>query len=202
VVNRKIAFDKLKQINIESKEMLNNKVFFNYIDKVLDCPVISTIWIITDEGKIIYAKGVMASSTPLNESVYNLINDQNHGLINAVEGSIDTLQKQIITIAAAIRREGDHHDIYGHLVMPLKSNSNELAGYIGIAYSLNDSGPPFYSYIIGIALFIGFIVYWLSMPVWVYFDSRKNNDKYILWTLFVFIGNLPAYIAYLITRKL
>jgi hypothetical protein len=200
-VNRKIAFDKVKQINIESKEMLNSKAFFNYIDKTLNCPVISTIWIITEKGEIIYAKGAMAASTPVHESIYNLIDNQNRGLIDAVEESINTIQKKVMIVAAAIRREGDHNDVYGHLVMPLKSDFNELAGFIGVAYSLDDSKPPFQIYMIGVALFISFIIYWLSIPVWVYYDSRKNNDKYIFWTLFVLIGNLPAYIAYLITRK-
>jgi|WetSurMetagenome_2_1015567.scaffolds.fasta_scaffold58482_1 hypothetical protein len=201
--NKKIVFDKLKQISLESKDMLNRKAFFDYVNKTINCNVINTIWIINQKGEIVYAKGLMAASTPLNATVYSLIDDQNRGLINAVEGSIDTVQKQVISIAAAIRREGEHNDIYGHLVMPLKSNQVELAGFIGVAYSLeNDSEPSVAIFIIiDVALIICFLVYWLSIPFWVYFDSRKRNDKYILWTIFVLIGNLPAYIAYLLSRK-
>jgi hypothetical protein len=200
-VNKKVALDKLRQISLDSKNMLNKKSFFDYVEKTISCNEINTIWLINEQGEIVYAKGLMAASTPLNASVYCLIDYQNRGLINAIEESIDTLQKQVISIAAAIRSEGEHNDVFGHLVIPLRSNQDEIAGFIGVAYLLDNSKPPFEIYIIGIGLFICFLIYWLSIPVWVYFDSRQRNDKYILWAVFVLIGNLPAYIAYLISRK-
>ena len=199
--NRKIAYDKLKQIQIKSKEIFNSKSFKDYFDKTLDCSVINTKWLISDNGVIIYANGMMAPSTPLNTSIYSSVDDQSLGLINAVDGNIDTLQKELMYAAAAIRSEGEHNDIIGHIVMPLKTSSNELVGLIGVAYALDGSTPPAQIYVIAIALIISFFIYWLSFPLWVYFDCREKNNKYILWTLFVLIGNLPAYIAYLITRK-
>ena len=199
--NRKIAYDKLKQIEIKSKEIFNSKSFKDYFDKTLDCSVINTKWLISDNGVIIYANGMMAPSTPLNTSIYSSNDDQSLGLINAVDGNIDTLQKELMYAAAAIRSEGEHNDIIGHIVMPLKTSSNELVGLIGVAYALDDSARPAQIYVIAIALIISFLMYWLSFPLWVYFDCREKNNKYILWTLFVLIGNLPAYIAYLITRK-
>jgi hypothetical protein len=199
--NKKIAFDKIKQISLESKGTFNSKAFFYYVDSTILSDPINTIWIITEKGVIVYAKGTMAASTPVNTIVQNSIDYQNRGLINAVEGNLDTIQKQVISIAAAIRNEGEHNDVFGHLVIPLKSNQNELAGYIGVAYSLNNSKPELEVFIIGIAIFICLFFYWLSIPVWVYFDSRNRDDRYILWTVFVLIGNLPAYIAYLISRK-
>jgi len=199
--NRKIAYDKLKQIQIKSKEIFNSKSFKDYFDKTLDCSVINTKWLISDNGVIIYANGMMAPSTPLNTSIYSSVDDQSLGLINAVDGNIDTLQKELMYAAAAIRSEGEHNDIIGHIVMPLKTSSNELVGLIGVAYALDGSTQPAQIYVIAIALIISFLMYWLSFPLWVYFDCREKNNKYILWTLFVLIGNLPAYIAYLITRK-
>jgi hypothetical protein len=200
-VNRKIAYDKLKQVRIKSKEFFNSRSFKDYLDKTLDCSVINTKWLISDNGVIIYASGMMAPSTPLNTSIYSSIDDQSLGLINAVDGNIDTLQKELMYAAAAIRSEGEHNDINGHIVMPLKTSSNELVGFIGVAYTLDDSAQPVQIYVIDIALIISFLMYWLSFPLWVYYDCREKDNKYILWTLFVFIGNLPAYIAYLITKK-
>ena len=201
-INRKIALDKLKQIQIESTENLNSKTFFDYFDKVLNCSVINTKWLISKKGEIIYANGVMARSTPLNSNIYYLVDAQNRGLINAVECNIDSVQKRIMFVAASIRREGDHNDIYGHLVMPLKTSSNVLVGFVGVAYSLDDSKPPIQNYyVIVIALIICFLLYWLSLPLWVYFDCRERNNKYILWSIFVFFGNIPALIAYLISNR-
>jgi hypothetical protein len=200
-VNRKIAFDKLKQIRVESADNLNSKAFFDYFEKTLSCSVISTKWLVSERGEVIYAKGVMAASTPLNSNIYSLVDAQNRGLIDAIECNVDSVQKRIMFVAASIRREGDHNDIYGHLVMPLKTSSNVLIGFVGVAYSLDDSKPPIQNYVISIALIICFLLYWLSLPLWVYFDCREKNNKYILWTIFVFLGNIPALIAYLISNK-
>jgi hypothetical protein len=200
-VNRKIAFDKLKQIRVESADNLNSKAFFDYFEKTLSCSVISTKWLVSERGEVIYAKGVMAASTPLNSNIYSLVDAQNRGLIDAIESNVDSIQKRIIFVAASIRREGDHNDVYGHLVMPLKTSSNVLIGFVGVAYSLDDSKPPIQNYVISIALIICFLLYWLSLPLWVYFDCREKNNKYILWTIFVLLGNIPALIAYLISNK-
>jgi hypothetical protein len=199
--NRKIASDKLKEIQIESKETLNSKTFADYLDKTLDVSVINTKWLINENGKIIYANGMMAGSTPLNSSIYSLVDNQSLGLINAVEENIDSLQKQLLYVAAAIRSEGDHNDMIGHIVVPLKTSYGDLVGFVGVAYDLDNTAQPLQFYIVDIALMISFLVYWLSFPLWVYFDCRKRDKKYILWTLFVLVGNLPAYIAYLITKK-
>ena len=200
-VNRNVASDKLKEIRIENKETFNSKTFADYLDKTLAVSVINTKWLISENGEIIYANGMMAASTPLNTSIYSLVDNQSLGLINAVEENIDSQQKQLLYVAAAIRSEGDHNDMIGHIVMPLKTSSGELVGFVGVAYDLDNTAQPLQFYIVDIALIISFLVYWLSFPLWVYFDCRKRDNKYILWTLFVLVGNLPAYIAYLITKK-
>jgi len=201
VENRKAVLDKLKQIRIESTDDLKSKTFFNYVERTLNGSVINTKWLITPNGKIIYAEGGMAASTPLNSTVYSLADAQSRGLIDAVEFNLDPVQKEMMYIAASIRREGEHNDVYGHLVVPLFTKSNVLVGFVGVAYTLNDSKTPIQIYVVSIALIVCFLLYWLSLPLWVYFDSRERNDKFVLWTIFVLIGNLPAYITYLITKR-
>jgi hypothetical protein len=201
-VNRKIALEKLKQIRIESTENINSKAFFDYFDKTLSGSVINTKWLVSEKGELIYAKGIMAQSTPLNSNMYSLKDYQSRGLIDAVECNIDSIQKRILFVAASIRSEGEHNDIYGHLVIPFKTSSNVLVGFAGVAYSLDDSKPPIQNYYaIIIALIICFLMYWLLLPLWVYFDCREKNNKYILWTIFVLLGNVPALIAYLILNR-
>jgi len=200
-INRKLVNDKLHEIKIDSKEALNSIEFADNMNKTLDVSAINTKWLISSDGLIVYASGMMAPSTPLNTSIYDLTNDQNLGLIYAVEGNMDEVQKKILYAAATIRKEGDHNNIYGHTVVSLKTSAGELAGFIGVAYDIDASTQSSMIYIIDIALIISFLVYWLSFPLWVYFDCRQKDNKYIFWTLFVLIGNLPAYIAYFITKK-
>jgi len=201
-VNRKMALEKLTHIRMDSTVNLNSKAFVGYIEKVLDCPAISTKWLISAKGEIVYANGTMVQSTPLNSSIYNLVDDQSRGLIDAVEGNLDPVEKNLLYAAASIRHEGDHNDIYGHLVMPLKTSSNVLAGFVGVAYSLDDSKQPFryYDFIIT-ALVLCFLLYWLLLPIWVFFDCRERNSKYILWSIFVLFGNIPAVLAYLLSDR-
>lgn len=201
-VNRTIAFDKLVQLRIDSAVDLNSKTYFDYFDKSLSCPVISTKWLVSAKGEIIYANGIMAQSTPVNSTIYSFEDAQIRGLIDAVECNFDSVQKAVLYMAATMRQEGEHNDIYGHLVIPLKTSSNVLAGFAGVAYSLDDSNPPFLNYsVIIIALIICFLLFWLLLPLWVYFDCRDRNNKYILWSIFVLFGNIPALIAYLLSNR-
>ena len=199
--NKKIVIDRLKQIQVDSTG-INSKAYFDYFESMLSVSVINTKWLIAKNGEIIYANGMMSQSTPLQANAFDFEDAQSRGLISAVEGSIDSLQKSILLIAARIRLEGEHNDVYGHIVMPLKTSSDNVVGFAAVAYNLNNTYESSQNYkLIIIALGICFLLYWLLLPLWVYFDSRDRNNKYVLWALFVLIGNLPAYIAYLIARK-
>jgi hypothetical protein len=201
-VNRTIALEKLKQIRIDSTINVNSTAFFDYLDKTLNSPIINTKWLVSEKGEIIYAKGMMAQSTSLNANIYNLKDAQSRGLIDAIVFNLDSVQKGVIYLASSIRGEGEHNDIFGHLVIPLKTRTNVLVGFVGIAYSLDDLKTPIHNYqLIIIALIICFLLYWLLLPLWVYFDCRERNNKYILWALFVLLGNIPALIAYLISNR-
>lgn len=200
-VNREIAVGELKKIQIESADELNSKAFFDYFEKTVSSSVISTKWLVSARGEIIYAEGMMAASTPLNSTIYSLVDAQNRGLIDAVESNVNTEQRSTLFIAASIRREGDHNDIYGHIVMPLKTSGDVLVGFVGVAYSLDNSELPVQNYLISIALIICFFLFWLSLPLWVYIDCREKNNNCILWTIFVLFGNIPALVAYLISNR-
>ncbi len=200
-VNRKTVTQKLDEIQIRDKEAFNSSEFIDYLDKTLNNTPVCTKWLISSDGHIVYANGMMAKSTPLNSSIYDLISEQNLGLITAVEDNMNEIQKKCLYAAAAIRKEGDHNNVYGHTVVPLKTDANELVGFVGIAFNLDNTTQSSMIYVIDIVLIICFLLYWLSFPLWVYFDCRQKDNKYIFWTLFVLIGNLPAYIAYFITRK-
>lgn len=179
----------------------NDKTVREHLDKLIDGQVIHTVWIVDTSGRFVYAKGLMSASTSLNSSVFDEADFQSRGLISAVEGNLDKYQKTMLYIAAAIRREGEHNDIYGHIVMPLKSISMGITGFVGVAYELGEPRQASVRIVIGILLAVFFLIYWLSLPLWVYYDSRERKSSGMLWTLFVFLGNLPALVAYLIWKK-
>jgi hypothetical protein len=179
----------------------NDKTFQKHFDKLIDGKVIHTVWLVDTSGRFVYAKGLMSAGTSINSNAFDRTDPQSRGLISAVEGNLDKYQKMMLYIAAAMRREGEHNDIYGHIVMPLKSVSSGITGYVGIAYELGEPRQASVRILIGISLAVFFLIYWLSLPLWVYYDSRERKSSGMLWTLFVFLGNLPALVAYLIWKK-
>jgi hypothetical protein len=200
-VNKEIVLENISQIRLEYPMTINSKDFFEYFDRKTGCSEISTKWLINNTGEIIFAKGTTAMSTPLNTSIYSLAGNSDKALIDAVSTSLDTVQKELLYAAAAIRREGEHNDILGHLVIPLKAESGELAGFVGVAYNRDNSKATATTYIIIGVLIISFLLYWLSLPVWVYFDCRESSNNSIFWALFILFGNIPALVAYLIVTK-
>jgi RNA polymerase subunit RPABC4/transcription elongation factor Spt4 len=44
-------------------------------------------------------------------------------------------------------------------------------------------------------------VLWAAVAVWVYRDAERRNHNGLLWSLFVFIGNIVGLIVYLILRS-
>ena len=44
------------------------------------------------------------------------------------------------------------------------------------------------------------LLYWLSLPLWVFLDARKYGKHAWLWAIYVSFGNLVALVAYILTR--
>ncbi|MCX6120207.1 MAG: hypothetical protein NTX44_01120 [Ignavibacteriales bacterium] len=182
---------------------ISGDLFKSRLNDLLKNPEISTVWFISNNGTFIYANGFLAASTPLNRNVSELATSETKEIVHSISDNLSEEQKLLLLSASAIQREGEHNDIVNHLLVPIKNNNSGLAGFIGLSYNIENKDNVWGKsiLIIGILFFFSFIIYWISLPVWVYFDSRQKEEKYVLWTLFVLIGNLPAYIAYLLIRK-
>jgi len=188
--------------NTEISEILANSFKFR-LDSLLKNPVISTVWLISNDGIIIHTKGFLSASTPINKNVRELATPETKEILSSIKDNLTKEQSLLILSGSAIQREGEHNDIVDFYLVPIKNTKNDLIAFIGVSYNIetNINQKKVTTLLIGFLFLFCFSIYWISLPVWVYLDSRKNDEKYVLWTLFVFIGNLPAYIAYLIIRK-
>jgi hypothetical protein len=100
----------------------------------------------------------------------------------------------------ARRREGDHNDVFRHLVRAVPDAAGNTAALVVLAYDVNPwVGQPSAGYIaVLLTGLAGFLVYWLALPVWVYLDARARAEAAALWGVFVLFTNLVGLIAYLI----
>lgn len=159
-----------------------------------------TLWLIDNNGKLIFAEGSTATATrnfdPAQLPIQNLLN-------SLPPDSLSNEQKSLLINASWIQVEGEHNDIYDHKVAPLFTSNGTLLGTLGMAYEISSSTSQDelgwkMRLIAGIACFM---VYWLSLVLWVWFDARQRGEKAWVWTCFVLIGNLAALTAYLLTRR-
>ncbi len=107
-----------------------------------------------------------------------------------------------LRLAAALRREGEHNDIYRHMVRSIPGPDGETAAYIGVAYEAVDTTPGTADIIFLLLGGAGFLVYWLGLPLWVTLDSRAGGGgrAAVLWGMFVLVANAAGLLAYLLVR--
>lgn len=175
------------------------------LEDALKAPHINTLWLIGPDGRIVWAQGSTASSTPIGSTVEELAIEDTKSILDALpEGTLNENNRMQLLAASAIRREGNHNDVYRHLIRPLQLSQNNQTALLGVSYSACFGGAELVHVIVGLAALLGglisFIIYWLSLPLWVFFDAKEHGDRAPIWAAFVLIGNVVALMAYILTR--
>jgi hypothetical protein len=52
-----------------------------------------------------------------------------------------------------------------------------------------------------LVVLLGLLMYWLSLPLWVFLDARQRGERALAWAGFVLIGNLVALLTYILARR-
>jgi len=158
---------------------------------------VAAFWIVDVDGTIILKKG-----TPLagkeGQNVRD-VGDMGKVLSGLDRAGLSESQKAQLLAIGAIRAEGEHNDVFRHLVWPVASLGGGQV-LVAVAYDVSAGiGTPVAGYKALVLLFAGsFVTYWLALPLWVYLDSRSRNEPSRLWALFVLITNLMGLLAYLL----
>lgn len=161
---------------------------------------VSCVWLLAPDGRVVLSEG----STAFTENAFERVPASFQRILNTLpKDSLDADQINWLKAAAAIQAEGEHNDIYRHLLQPVLDAGGKTAAMLGVAYDLNLAvSAPGLAYQLGLLLFAaGLGLYWLSLPIWVYLDARQRGEKAFIWGLFILVGNLVALLAYLLVRK-
>ena len=162
-------------------------------------PYVAATWVVSPGGEIVFHRGGPGKQ---GDQVQDLTRDDMVPTVEALgPGALPEAQRVPLLAVAAMRREGDHNDVFRHLARVAPNAGGGLAAIVVLAYDLSPAvgGPPDAGYLAllltGLA---GFGLYWLGLPLWVARDARARGDAAVLWGLFVFFTNLVGLVAYLI----
>ena len=175
--------------------------FRRALEQATAAPYAAAVWLFAPDGRIIYSAGSTAPSTASYGTVEGAATNDTRRALDALHtGALSHRQRMWLLAVSAMRREGEHNDLYRHLLRPVETLDGSTVALIGVAYDVSEWVPA-----IGwkLALLLGVVglgVYWLSLPLWVLLDARSRNERAWAWTAFVFMGNLMALIAYLLSR--
>lgn len=158
-----------------------------------------SVWVVAPDGVIVYQKG---GPGQLGDKVQDLAKDDMAPAIAALGlGAFSETQRLQLLAVAAMRREGEHNDVFRHIVRVVANPAGGLAAVVVLAYDVSPwvGAPPGLPYLTllfsGLA---GFAVYWLGLPLWVALDARARGEAAALWAVFVLFTNLVGLVAYLI----
>lgn len=195
VVN--IGLDQIENTKFSSAE---DEMLMKAVKGLRESPYVATAWLFNAQGKLLYSSG----STAFQEDVQNRAPlDFKRILTSIPEDTLNGDQSMLLSAASAIQSEGEHNDIYLHQVRAVRNTDGDLVAVVGVAYDISASlGTPDAGWIASMLLgLLGFLVYWLSLPVWTWLDASRNGEPVWIWSVFVLFGNFVALIAYLLVKS-
>ncbi|MFC1525926.1 hypothetical protein ACFL6X_03835 [Candidatus Latescibacterota bacterium] len=166
-------------------------------------PYVAGVWLFTADGRLIRASGSTAAATSKGRTALELATEETRRVVSALQDSLLGQDERLaLFVAAAIQREGEHNDVYRHLVRRLRTADGGTAGYVGVSFAASASlDDPSMSWRAGVlASLVGLATYWLALPLWVLGDAARRGERAWVWFAFVLVGNLVALMAYLLTR--
>lgn len=198
--NHLTVVQSLEQTVAVEPQSLEDPDFRSAVQSLVGQGVINNTWIFDLDGSILYGSARYANSGNVRDF---LIIDTVRLIESMPDGSLTQEQETALLAISVMRVEGEHNDVFRHMLMEVHSPDGSLLGWIGAAYDANDLADlPNTTFMLEfIAFLVCMGIYWLALPVWTWLDARRRGEKAIIWAIFVLLGNLVALIAYLLVRS-
>ena len=179
---------------------VDDPAFRAAIAQVQDVPYVAYVWLFAPDGAIIQGNLAVSKGGTAQE----MATDETRRVLGMLpEGTLSAEQRMAVLAGSAMQREGEHNDVFRHLLREVRGPNNEMVALVGLTYDVNPgiSAPPgALSVLLLVGLLLGMSMYWLSLPVWVWLDARTRGERAWVWAVFVLLGNLVALIAYILAR--
>lgn len=181
-------------------ESVEDSALQTLADDLVETPYIATIWLISPEGEFTYSTGSTAMQGMIEERISR---DFNALLQTLPADRFSEEQILMLKTASAVRSEGEHNDVYRHIVRSIFSDNGTWLGLAAVAYDVSPQisiAPGIWEKVSLVVFGLSLLGYWFSLPMWVFLDARLRGERAWVWAVFVFLGNLMALLAYLLVR--
>jgi hypothetical protein len=190
----------LEPLLIAQPESIDDPDLMVLIEDVAASPHVATLWLLNPNGEVIHSTGATSQSF-FQGTAQDYSSTELARILSALpDGALSNEQRMLLHVASAIQREGEHNDIYGHIVREIRAPAGSLTGLIGIAYQVSPEEAGLGWKMLVLASILGVIGYWLALPIWTLLDGKQRGERAWAWAVFVLLGNLMALLAYLLTR--
>jgi hypothetical protein len=120
------------------------------------------------------------------------------------EDALDQDQIVVLLAASVMQAEGEHNDVFRHILRPILDQDGKVVALVGLTYDISPAigaAPGIITILLYAAALLGMGVYWLSLPLWVWLDARTRGERAWVWGVFVLFGNLIGLITYILARR-
>jgi hypothetical protein len=196
---RRVAAETLAELQALQPVSLDDAAFREAVDGARDAQYVAYVWLFAADGEVLAGNRVSlegtveASATDEMRRVLGMLSD----------GTVSDTERTALLAASAMQKEGEHNDVFRHLLREIRGPDGELLGWVGVTFDVSPAvsapGAGYISFVVGFALAMA--VYWLSLPAWVWLDARARGERAWTWATFVLVGNLVALIAYILVRS-
>jgi hypothetical protein len=169
------------------------------VEELKSRQLIVWVWVVDPKGDISLSRNGPAQA---GDNVY-ILSKYEEDLIFAVEPErLDPVTEMELRLTMALRREGEHNDIYGHMVRSIPGPDGDPAAFVGVTFEAVDTTPGVIDVLFIILGAVGMASYWLGLPLWTVLDARAGGlgRGAFLWGLFVLVANAAGLLAYLLVR--
>lgn len=176
-------------------DSITDEAFLTELEQIKkDTPLITSLWLFSKEGQTLNIYNLITVKGSTSEWITEKVQLEEP----FPESSMMPPEKASVMM----QRDNKHEDTYQQMIGPVFTLTHEQIGWVGITNNANVAANPSTNFwtatvLVGLA---GLLVYWLSLPVWVWLDARQRGERALVWAAFVLIGNLVALIAYILTH--
>lgn len=190
----------LEAILASQPSSVEDAAFQEALTRLEDEPYVAVVWLFTPQGQIL--QGNLAF---FEGNVDISATDETKRILAAQpEGFLSAEQRTALLAASVMQAEGEHNDVFRHLLREVRSSAGDVVAYVGVTYDVNPTISAFPG-ALWVSLMVGFLlglaVYWLSLPTWVWLDARARGERAWVWATFVLVGNLVALVTYILARR-
>ena len=119
---------------------LDAPAFRRTVERAAQAPHVVTVWLIAPDGRFVYAAGSTAASTPPGTLAEELASRETLRMLSTLpDDALSAEQRAMLLSVSAIRREGDHNDVFRHMLKPVHDSDGQLIALVGVAYEASTS---------------------------------------------------------------